>query len=188
MSGPWWPCSAPGLRLESASIDGEPVQLVQRAEGLFWLAESRRKATVQLIYHVDSRFADRAYITSLPIPKAAATRFALQVPQIHIDLAVAPVANLVTNETASGTSASGTVPSSSSMMVSWRVAIDREYALSRADYTGTLQSSTQGAAIVWQAAIEAEMLIDGEVTVPLVSTATHAGRPPCRWRTRHRVQ
>jgi hypothetical protein len=162
----------PGAAVESASIDGVPVQLVQRAEGLFWLAESRRKATVQLTYHVDSRFADRAYITSLPIPRAAATRFALQIPQIHIDLAVAPAANLVTTEYAGGTAASGTVPSSTSMMVSWRVAIDREYALSRADYSGTLQSSAQGAAIAWQATIEAEMLIDGEITVPLVSTAT----------------
>jgi hypothetical protein len=158
----------PGAALESASIDGEAVQLVQRAEGLFWLAEKRRKATVQLTYHVDSRFAERAYITSLPVPTAAATRFALEIPQTHIDLAVAPAANLVTSETDSGTSASGTLPSTSSMMVSWRVAAEREYVLSRADYSGTLRAD----AIAWHTTIDAEMLIDGEVTVSLVSTAT----------------
>ncbi len=158
----------PGAALESARISGEPVQLVQRAEGLFWLAEKRRQATVQLVYHVDSRFAERSYVTSLPVPRAAATRFALQIPQTHIDLAVAPAANLVTSETDSGTSASGTLPSTASMMVSWRVAAEREFVLSRADYTG----ASQAQAIAWHATIDAEMLIDGEVTVPLVSTAT----------------
>jgi hypothetical protein len=167
---------SPGAALESARINGAPVQLVQRAEGLFWLAEKRQKATVHLSYHVDSRFSDRAYITSLPIPKAAATRFALQIPQTHIDLAVAPSANLVTSESETGTTANGTVPSTHSIMVSWRVAVDREYVLSRADYSGVIQASTQAtnreSAIAWHATIDAEMLIDGEVTVPLVSTAT----------------
>ena len=167
---------SPGAALESALVNGNPVQLVQRAEGLFWLAEKRQNASVQLTYHVDSRFADRAYITSLPIPKAAATRFTLQIPQTHIDLAVAPVANLETMDTATHTTASGTLPSSSSVMVSWRVAVEREYVLSRADYKGAIQLSSQApnrdSAIAWLATIDAEMLIDGEVTVPLVSTAT----------------
>jgi len=167
---------SPGAALESASINGAPVQLVQRAEGLFWLAEKRQKATVHLSYHVDSRFSDRAYITSLPIPRAAATRFALQIPHTHIDLAVAPSANLITSESETGTTANGTVPSTPSIMVSWRVAVDREYVLSRADYSGTIQASTQApnrkSAIAWHATIDAELLIDGEVTVPLVSTAT----------------
>ena len=158
----------PGAALESARINGEPVQLVQRAEGLFWLTEKRREATVQLVYHVDSRFAERSYVTSLPVPRAAATRFTMQIPQTHIDLAVAPAANLVTSETDNGTSASGTLPSTASMMVSWRVAAEREFVLSRADYTGASQAD----AIAWHATIDAEMLIDGEVTVPLVSTAT----------------
>ena len=166
----------PGAALESALVNGSPTQLVQRAEGLFWLAEKRQKATLQLTYHVDSRFADRAYITSLPIPKAAATRFSLLIPQTHIDLAVAPVANLETSDDASHTRASGTLPSTSSMMVSWRVAVEREYVLSRADYKGVVQYSSQiperETAIAWHASIDAEMLMDGEATVPLVSTAT----------------
>lgn len=167
---------SPGAALESATVNNTPVQLVQRAEGLFWLAEKRQKASLRLIYHVDSRFADRAYITSLPIPKAAATRFGLQIPQTHIDLAVAPVANLQSSENESGTTATGTLPTTQAMMVSWRVAVDREYVLNRADYSGVIQGGSQSpgrdTAIAWHANITAEMLINGEVTVPLVSTAT----------------
>jgi hypothetical protein len=167
---------SPGAALESVRINGAPAQLVQRAEGLFWLAEKRQKATVQLSYHVDSRFSDRAYITSLPIPRAAATRFTLQIPQSHIDLAVAPSTNLVTSDTETGTTASGTVPATQSVMVSWRVAVEREYVLSRADYSGVLQAGSQApnrdSAIAWHTTIDAEMLIDSEVTVPLISTAT----------------
>jgi hypothetical protein len=178
------PLLAPGAALESATADGQPVQLVQRAEGLFWLAEGRRQARLALTYHADARFAERAWIASLPIPRASATRFTLRIPQTHIDLAVAPVANLVTRQQEGATTATGTLPASSAMMVSWRVALEREYVLSRAEYSGALQHAGQTfsqqqshkggreGVIAWQARIDAELLIDGEVTVPLVSTAT----------------
>jgi hypothetical protein len=174
------PVLGPGAALESATVDGQPVQLVQRAEGLFWLAEGRRQATLALTYHADARFADRAWITSVPVPQAAATRFALQIPQTHIDLAVAPSANLVTQERDGVTTATGTLPASAAVMISWRVAVAREHVLSRAEYHGALQASgpapgdggSREGAIAWQARIDAELLIDGEVTVPLVSTAT----------------
>ncbi len=38
---------SPGAALESATVNNSPVQLVQRAEGLFWLAEKRQKASLQ---------------------------------------------------------------------------------------------------------------------------------------------
>ena len=158
----------PGAALESATVNGSPVQLVQRADGLFWLADKKQRATIVLTYHADAHFSDRAYVTSLPIPQAAATRFELQVPQSHIDLSVSPAANLIKTVSAAGTQLRGTVSSSPAMMVTWRVAQDRPYALSRADYRGTVQ----GEAIAWRAALAAELLIDTEVTVPLVSTAT----------------
>jgi hypothetical protein len=166
----------PGAALESASVDGEAVQLVQRAEGLFWLTEKRRKARVELVYHVDARFSERAYISSLPVPQAAATRFSLQVPQTHVDLAVTPAANLLTTEFEAGTRATGTLPPTPVLTISWRVALERGYILSRADYQGELRSptaaSSRDAVIAWRVSIDAEMLSDGELTVPLVSTAT----------------
>jgi len=166
----------PGAALESATINGSPIQLVQRAEGLFWLAEKRQKATLQLTYHVDSRYADRAFITSLPIPRAAATRFTLRVPQTHIDLAVAPSANLVVTGMEDRTTATGTLPPTPTLMVSWRIALDRDFVLSRAEYIGALQSVSQlpvrEAAIAWRATIEAELLVDTQVNVPLVSSGT----------------
>ncbi len=172
------PLLGPGAALESARIGGTAVQLVQRPEGLFWLAEGRQKGTVQLTYHVDARLHERAYVTSLPIPKASATRFAMRIPQTHIDLAVAPAANLATTDDGAGTTATGTVPVSHALMISWRLADERPYVLSRAEYSGVLQAATQtpgqgpntAQAIEWRAAIDAELLIDGEVTVPLLSS------------------
>jgi len=170
------PLLGPGAALESALVDGSPVQLVQRTEGLFWLAEKRRKASVQLTYHVDARFSDHAYVASLPVPQAAATQFALDIPQTHIDLAVTPAANVVTEEHANRTTARGTLPSTAAMMVSWRVAVERPWVLSRAEYSGQLKSASQGgnqdSVITWLARIEAEVMIDSEVVIPLVSTAT----------------
>lgn len=156
----------PGAALESATINGVAVQLIQRADGLFWLSESRQKATVKLTYHVDAHFSELTYVTSLPIPGAAATRFTLQIPQRHIDLSVAPATNLVKTDSDNGTVVRGTVASSRFMMVAWRIAQEREYVLSQASYSGSIR----GEAIAWNAEIAAEMLVDGEVTVPLIST------------------
>lgn len=158
----------PGAALESASVNGKPVQLVQRADGLFWLADKKQRATILLTYHADAHFSDRAYVTNLPIPRAAATRFQLQIPQSHIDVSVSPTANLIKTDSGSGTQLRGTVSSSPAMMVTWRIAQDTPYTLSRAEYRGEVQDE----AIAWRAIIAAELLIDTEVTVPLVSTAT----------------
>jgi hypothetical protein len=170
------PLIGPGAALESALIDGVPVQLVQRSEGLFWLAETRTRKTIELRYHVDSRHAELAYITSLPVPQAAATQFSLLIPQTGIDLAVAPAANLVINDSGQQTSATGTLPGVSTLMVSWRVVSDLDIVLTRATYTGSLQTAAQitgrESSIVWHTRIEAEQLVDGEVIVPLISSAT----------------
>ena len=163
---------APGAALESATINGAAVQLIQRADGLFWLSENRQQATVRLTYHVDAHFSELAYVTSLPIPDAAATSFTMQIPQRHIDLSVAPATNLVKKPSViMAQRFVGTVASSRSMMVAWRVAQEREYVLSEASYAGSIR----GEAIAWNADIAAEMLVDGEVTVPLISTRGHAG-------------
>ena len=166
------PILGPGAALATATVDNTAVQLVQRPEGLYWLSDERQQVQLSLTYHVDSHFADRAYVTALPIPKAAATKFRAQIPQTHIDLAVAPATNLLINSGSSATNASGNVPSSSSLMLSWRVAVERPYVLSRAEYTGVVQSaarsSDRDSAIAWHAQISAELMIDGEVSVPLL--------------------
>jgi hypothetical protein len=90
------PLLDPGAALESATVNGTAVQLIQRVDGLFWMVENRQKATVHLTYHVDAYFSDRAYVTSLPIPAAAATRFTMQLPQRHIDLSVGSKPNMNT--------------------------------------------------------------------------------------------
>ncbi len=170
------PLLGPGAALESATLNGSPVQLVQRPEGLFWLAQKRQRAKLVLSYYTDSRLSDRAYVTSLPIPKAAATRFTASIPQAHIDLVVAPATNLVIDQGANSTQASGNVPSSQTLMVSWRVAVEQAYVLGRADYDGVVQAAARNAkrasAIAWHARITAQVFVDGEVSVPLVSNAT----------------
>jgi hypothetical protein len=161
------PLLGPGAALESASLNGVPVQLVQRSDGLFWLSESRRSATLRLTYHVDARFNDGAYIVSVPVPESAATRFAVLIPRSHIDLSIAPAANLTTSDPGNGTTqATGTLPTTPSMMISWRAVEEDAVVLSRAVYSGR----AQGEAIRWQVQFAAEMLTDGERLVPLLAT------------------
>ncbi len=158
----------PGAALEEATLNGVAVQLVQRADGLFWLSERKQKATLVLSYHVDASFLDRSYVTSIPVPQAAATSFVITIPQSSIDLAVSPASNLEKTDEGDETLATGTLPGNPYMTVTWRVAQENHYVLNRGQYSGEIR----GDAIAWTVNYDAEMLLDGDVSVPLISTAT----------------
>ena len=157
----------PGAALQSATVNGQPVRLVQRAEGLFWLSEQRQQVTLGLVYHLDVHFSDLAYVVGIPVPQAAASSFELNIPQQQIDLSISPAINVSKSMHSNGTSASGTLSMTPVIMVTWHVAQELPFILSRASYVGQVKEDV----VDWQVKFDAEMLIAGETIVPLVSIA-----------------
>ena len=90
------PLLPPGTALRGARVDGKPVQLVERPDGLSWSTAKAGTFKVQLVYSVDAQRTQTGYVLPLAVPRAAATALTLTVPETGIDLSVVPSADAQT--------------------------------------------------------------------------------------------
>jgi len=67
------PLLPPGTALRGARVDGKPVQLVERPDGLSWSTSKAGTFKVQLAYSVDAQRTESGYVLPLSVPRAAAT-------------------------------------------------------------------------------------------------------------------
>ena len=164
------------MALESVTLDGRAVQLVQSPGGLALTRAKAGTAGLHLVYKVDAQRSDAGYVLPLPLPLAAATRFTLDYPGIGIDLAVVPAADQRSLEIDGSTRVTANLPATSAVLVSWRAPSSRPYAISRAAYSGRLQED----ALVWTAAFEVEVFSGELITLPLLPNRRHLERHPHR--------
>ena len=134
------PILPPDAALRQASVDGRPAQLVQSEDGLAWSSNKAGLITMQLDYGLDAVLSEAGTLLPIPIPKAAATRLTMTIPGSRRDLAVVPSADLTSREEGAVTRYSATIPATSTLLVTWRSANTRPYAISRAHYEGKLES------------------------------------------------
>ncbi len=133
------PVLPPGAALSDARVNGAPVQLVQGPDGLAWSTDKAGTATMQLHYGLDARRSDAGFTLPLPVPRAAATNLRLTYPGTGVDLVVIPAADLQSSESGNTTLFTARIPSTSSVLVTWRSAAQRSHAVSRARYAGELE-------------------------------------------------
>lgn len=158
------PVLASGAALERALVNGRPVQLVQTREGLAWSTDQAGVATLQLSYGIDARRSDAGFVLPLPVPEAAATQFRLSMPGSGHDLAIVPSSNLKYEMSGDRTYYTASLPSTSSILVSWRAATKRPYAVSRAAYSGELLDD----ALVWRARYQVKVFSGEVISLPLM--------------------
>ena len=156
-----------GVALRHATVDGNPVQLVQGPDGLHWSTNRAGIATLRLSYGVDALRSDAGFVLPLPVPRAAATAFTLTYPGTGVDLAVVPAADLQTVEAAETTRFTASIPATSSILVSWRALSRHPFAMSRASYDGELRDD----ALVWTARFQVEIFGGESVTLPLMPSS-----------------
>jgi hypothetical protein len=158
------PLLPPGAALREASVDGRPVQLVEGPDGLSWSTNEAKAVTVVLRYSADAERSPAGYVLSLPVPRAAATDLALAFPRRDVDLAVVPSADLRHEAQGDKTLFTASIPATSSILVSWRAAGKRPYAVSRAHYSGSLRDD----ALIWTARFQVELFGDAAVSLPVM--------------------
>jgi len=131
-----------GAAINSARIDGQAVSLVQNSEWLSW--SSKKSGTYQLVlnYSIDASRSDMGYVLAMPIPRAASTDFTLDFPNSQVDLAVVPSSNLSHSSQNKTTTAKASIPTTSLVLISWHVATEQSYVISRANYQGQLNDKT----------------------------------------------
>jgi hypothetical protein len=152
------PILSAGAALASASVDGKQVQLVQGADGLAWSTDKAGTVKMQLSYGMDAHRSDAGYTLPLPIPRAAATNFTLRYPGTDVDLAIIPAANVESARRDKETFFLAKIPTTSSVLITWRSAARRAHAVSRARYSGEIQ----GQALIWNATFDVE-IFEGEL-------------------------
>jgi len=152
--------------IDRASLQGEPVQLVQGNDGLSVVARSAGKYSLVLRYRVDARSVTSTdgFVLSLPTPRAAATEMSVSFPGEAFDIAILP-AVAVEIQTGPGTTrAQASLPSTQGVQVSWRRAAIRPFTISRARYRGTLE----GAAVVWKARLLVDCTLESTQFLPIL--------------------
>jgi hypothetical protein len=107
----------------------------------------------------------------LPVPRAAATNLRLTYPGTGVDLVVIPAADLQASESGNTTLFTASIPSTSSLLVTWRSAAQRAHAISRARYTGELE----GQALNWTAEFDVEIFEGELVNLPLMPSTVTLG-------------
>jgi hypothetical protein len=158
------PLLPPGTALKSARVDGKPVQLVERPDGLSWSAAKAGTFKVQLVYSVDAQRTETGYVLPLAVPRAAATGLTLTVPETGIDLSVVPSADAQTVTGDNFTRITASVPATPLIVVSWHVGSQVPFAISRAAYAGELIED----ALVWSGEFEVEVFGGGRITLPVM--------------------
>ncbi len=153
-----------GAALQSATVGGRPVQLVHTPDGLAWHTSDAGRYDMQLTYNADAHRSEAGYVLQLPVPVAAATSLTLDFPATGLDLAIVPAANLQTAEIDGRTRVTASVPSTSGILVSWRVPVLEDYAISRARYVGTLV----GEAVAWEGELQVHAFSGKRLTIPLL--------------------
>ncbi len=165
------PVLPPGAALSDARVDGKPVQLVQGPDGLAWSTNKSGTVTMQLRYGLDARRSDAGYTLPLPIPSAAATNLRLRYPGTGVDLAIIPAADVQSRESGNATLFTARIPSTSSVLITWRSVTQRAYAVSRARYSGEIQ----GQALNWNAEFDVEIFEGELVNLPLMPSSVTLG-------------
>jgi len=165
------PVLPPGAALSDASVNGAPVQLVQGPDGLAWSTDKAGTVTMQLRYGLDARRSDAGFTLPLPVPRAAATNLRLTYPGTGVDLVVIPAADLQASESGNMTLFTARIPSTSSVLVTWRSAVQRAHAVSRARYEGELE----GQALNWTAEFDVEIFEGELVNLPLMPSTVTLG-------------
>jgi hypothetical protein len=160
-----------GAALGDALVNGAPVQLVQGPGGLAWSTDKAGTVAMQLRYSLDARRSDGGFTLPLPIPRAAATNLRLTYPGTGVDLAIIPAAGMQSTERGNMTLFTAKIPSTSSVLVTWRSATLRAHAVSRARYSGEIQ----GRALIWNAEFDVEIFEGELVKLPLMPSTVTLG-------------
>ena len=165
------PVLPPGAALSDARVNGAPVQLVQGPDGLAGSTDKAGTVAMELRYGVDARRSEGGFTLPLPVPRAAATNLRLAYPGTGVDLAIIPAADVRTSVNAGNTLFEAKIPSTSSVLVTWRSATLQSHAVSRARYSGEIQ----GQALNWNADFDVEVFEGELVKLPLMPSTVTLG-------------
>ena len=157
--------------ITTASINTEAIQLIQDVEWLSWSVKKVGTYHLKLTYNIDANRSEMGYVLPLPIPRAASTSLNIEFPNTQVDLAIIPASNLQINEhkinQTNKTIATASIATTSTILISWRLATQQSYVMSRANYQGQLLDGI----VAFTAKYDVELFTSDSVKIPLIANS-----------------
>ncbi|MCP4700078.1 MAG: hypothetical protein GY862_24980 [Gammaproteobacteria bacterium] len=158
------PVLSAAAALTRATVNGNPAQLTQGADGLAWATQKAGTYAMQIHYSVDAISSETGLVLPVSLPRAAAVQLQAVLPGIGLNAAIIPAVAMKTLEQDKQTRISADVPANNAVQISWRPPNREGYAMSRAHYRGELR----GDALVWTARLNVEIFSGERVALPLL--------------------
>jgi hypothetical protein len=153
-----------GAAITSVTIDGSPIQLVQNAEWMSWSTQHAGTSRLVVNYTIDAQRSDQGFVLPIPIPRASSTELTVHFKGNELDLAVIPSSDqqLVSQNQVHTLTAD--IPTTSAMLISWRMPSSQPYVVSRAQYSGKLQDE----AFTFSTNYQVELFTGESIELPIM--------------------
>lgn len=156
-----------GTALEAVHVNGNPVELITTPQGLTWSVKKSGSHTMFLTYHADATRSEHGFSLPLVVPQAAAITLTASLPQPNLEVGVIPSRGSKTSSEAGSTNVTATIPSTSSIQLSWRTPTKGSYTMSRATYSGIEKNQ----AVYWTGTLDVEVFTEETLHLPLFPTS-----------------
>ena len=153
-----------GTAVRSSMVESDRVHFIQSPEGLAWSVSEAGEYEMILDYDIEGYRSEGGATLAVPVPRTAQTKLTATIPGKGIEVTVIPASGVKTVSQGERTVVTGSVPSTSSIQVSWRTAAGVGYAVSRTRYEGELK----GSAVSWVAAYTVDLFAGGSVSIPVL--------------------
>ncbi|WP_223787367.1 hypothetical protein [Marinicella meishanensis] len=156
-----------GAAINSVLIDGQSIQLVQKAEWMSWSTQQAGTYRLVLNYRIDAQRSAQGYVLPVPIPRATSTELTVQANGQQLDMAVIPSSAQSQQHQNNVHTLRADIPTTSALLITWREPSKQPLVVSRAQYSGELQDQ----AVTFQAQYQLELFTAEAIAWPIMPDA-----------------
>lgn len=155
-----------GAAINSVLIDGRAIQLVQKAEWMSWSTQQAGTYRLVLNYRIDAQRSEQGFVLPVPIPRASSTELTVQANGEQLDMAVIPSSAQSQQHQNNVHTLQANIPTTSALLITWRVPSKQPLVVSRAQYNGELVDQ----AVTFQAEYQLELFTGEAIAWPIMPT------------------
>lgn len=159
----------PGTAIDSATVDGQEIALVNTSEGLAWITDGPGAHRVELTYAIEGVRSEQGVSVGLPLPPAPSVHVHASLPPEASDAAIVPAVGVHSTRSGDAPMLDATVPGGGATQLAWRALGAAEIAApSRATYHGVLSlDGSSEDAVRFDVTLDVDLGSDSPVPITL---------------------
>lgn len=153
-----------GAAITAVTIDGQAIQLVQNAEWMSWSTNQAGTSQLSISYSIDAARSDQGFVLPVPIPRASSTQLTVEFTGHELDMTVIPSSDYQQSKSNETNKVTANIPTTSALLLSWRVPSKEPFVMSRAHYRGELIEK----AFTFNATFQVEVFTGEAIRLPIM--------------------